>query len=238
MTGPEGPAGGSRGDRHLGRFTALLVAMVVLLLLPPLLPGVFWGRQVVTLFFTVVAFGAAFDVGRGRAALTLISIMAVTSLAAYGATLLWPGSRAGLVVSLLVALGLYGMALAGVAREVFRADSVSLGTLRGAVCVYLLIGIFWATLYAVVETVHPGSFSFPDPAGAGAAVEASRGAVAGFFYYSFVILTTLGYGDIAPRTELARTLSWFEALVGQLFIALTLARLVAVHVSQSLRDER
>ncbi len=238
MAAPETPGDRGGEDRHLGRFTALLVALVFLLLLPPFLPGVYWGRQVVTLFFTVVAFGAAFDVGRGRAALTLISILAVTFLAARGATLVWPGSRAGLVVSLLVALGLYGMALVGVGREVFQADSVSLGTLRGAVCLYLLIGIFWATLYAVVETVHPGSFSFPDPAGAGEAVEASRGAVAGFFYYSFVTLTTLGYGDIAPRTEIARTLSWFEAMVGQLFIALTLARLVAVHVSQSLRDER
>ncbi len=224
-----------------GRFTALLVALVVLLLLPPLMPGVLMGRQIVTLAFLVVAVGAAFNVSRRKATLVLVTLMAVASLAAYGASLLWPETNAGRIVGLLFSTGLYLMALRGVAGEVFGARTVTVGTIRGALCIYILLGVVWASVYALVETSHPGSFSFPEitrvaPEGVDAPGRRTLGAT-GFFYYSFVTLTTLGYGDITPRTELARTLSWFEALVGQLFIAVTLARLVAVHVSRSLRDD-
>jgi len=241
MSAPEPVRDTLPTEEEHGRFSILLVALVLMLLLPPLMPGLFVGRQLVTLVFTVVAVGAAFNVSRKRATLLVVSLMALAAGAAYGATLLWPESSAGRIVGLLFSTGLYLMALRGVSLEVFRARTVTVGTIRGALCIYILLGVVWASVFALVETAHPGSFSFPEVVSAaprgGETPPPRHASATGFFYYSFVTLTTLGYGDITPRTEIARTLSWFEALVGQLFIAVTLARLVAVHVSRNLMDD-
>ena len=224
-------------EAHHGRFTVLLGALLVLLVVPPLLPGVFIGRQVIVVIFTVVAIGAAFNVTHRRATLLFIALMATGTLAAQGAAHLWPESRASQIVALLFAGGLYLLGLLGVARGVFRSRRVTPETIRGAICLYILLGVIWATLFAVVETARPGSFSRPESVQESVqAAGRPRAEATGFFYYSFVTLTTLGYGDITPRTELARTLSWFEAVMGQLFIAVTLAQLVALRVSQNLLE--
>ena len=59
-----------------------------------------------------------------------------------------------------------------------------------------------------------------------------------FTYFSFVTMTTLGYGDITPVTENARTLAWLEALIGQLYLAVMVAGFVAVHISENMRKNR
>ena len=77
-----------------------------------------------------------------------------------------------------------------------------------------------------MESLHPGSFSIPEIKG----ISASRS----FLYYSFVTLTTLGYGDITPVASLARSLCILEAVLGQLYLVVQVAWLVGVHVSQSM----
>jgi hypothetical protein len=92
----------------------------------------------------------------------------------------------------------------------------------------------WTFIFVVVETLHPGSFKIPEVQG----LETTRQ----FVYYSFVTLTTLGYGDITPITSMARSLCILEAVIGQLYLVVQVAWLVGVHVSQSMmkragRDE-
>jgi hypothetical protein len=92
----------------------------------------------------------------------------------------------------------------------------------GSICVYLLIGLGWASVYEVLDGVIPGSFRYPaDTAWLGPGVLRYR-------YFSFVTLATLGYGDITPVTALAGTLASLEAITGQLYIGITVARLVAL----------
>jgi voltage-gated potassium channel len=88
------------------------------------------------------------------------------------------------------------------------------------------MALAWSSIFAVVESLHPGSFSLPDIEG----ISPSRG----FLYFSFVTITTLGYGDITPVTSLARSLSILEAVIGQLYLVVQVAWLVGVHVSQSM----
>jgi len=107
----------------------------------------------------------------------------------------------------------------------------------GALCAYLFIGICFALVYAHMEYRQPGTFSISN-LGIGAAASEESSLVPVFTYYSFVTLTTLGYGDITPVAEHARTLAWLEALLGQLYLAVMVAGFVAVHISESMNRDR
>jgi len=88
---------------------------------------------------------------------------------------------------------------------------------------YFLLGVFYFAVFNCVDSIHPGSFA---EAGLLAATGMTR---ASHLYFSFVTLTTLGYGDIVPATPLARMLAVLEAATGVLYVAITVARLVAAY---------
>ena len=105
-----------------------------------------------------------------------------------------------------------------VLSRVLTTRRIATDTIYGAVSVYLLMGLTWATAYDLVEGITPGSFS----AGPGEVLTFPA-----FIYYSFVTLATLGYGDITPITDQARSLAVLETVSGTLYIAVLIARLVA-----------
>ena len=110
------------------------------------------------------------------------------------------------------------------AGEVFRKGPVSGSRLQGAIAAYLLMGLGWAHAYVIFARNHPQSFVTSD---------ATPPTVAGWTYFSFITLTTVGYGDIIPKAPVARMLAVAEALAGQLYLAVLVARLVALQVSNS-----
>ena len=106
--------------------------------------------------------------------------------------------------------------------QVVRPGPVTAARLQGAVVVYLLLGIGWANVYAALQVLQPGAFQ---------GQHGPPAAMNDWMYLSFVTLTTVGYGDIVPVHRVARTLAIGEALTGQLYIAVLLARLVSLEVS-------
>lgn len=115
-----------------------------------------------------------------------------------------------------------GMVIAFVLlKQIFRPGRVSHLRIQGAIAVYLLFGVLYAHGYHIVSILQPGSFN-------GTPGELSN--VSGWAYYSYVTLTTVGYGDITPVSQVARTLSVGEALTGQLYLAVLIARLVAMEI--------
>jgi len=114
--------------------------------------------------------------------------------------------------------------LAMVAVQVFGEGPVTGHRIRGAILVYLLLGGIWALLYQLVALTIPHAFRLPEDM-AGGNIYALQRLLP---YFSFITLTTTGYGDITPVHPLARTLTMLEALVGQLYPAITLARLVSL----------
>ncbi len=104
--------------------------------------------------------------------------------------------------------------------QVLSRGRVTHVRIQGAIAAYLLLGIVWAYGYHLVNVLHPGSFN-------GAATLST---FADWAYYSYVTLSTVGYGDITPATSVARIVSVGEALTGQLYLAVLIARLVAMEV--------
>jgi len=101
--------------------------------------------------------------------------------------------------------------------SIFQAERVTPDLISGAVVSYLLLGICWGGLYSLIELTQPGSFSFSGEGG---------GELSSLFYFSFVTLTTLGYGDILPVAKIARTAAYLEAVTGVMFTAILIAGLV------------
>ena len=107
----------------------------------------------------------------------------------------------------------------------------------GALCAYIFIGLLFALIFAHLEYRDPGSFYVSNELLA-ERVAGESAQLQVFTYFSFVTMTTLGYGDITPVAEHARTLAWLEALLGQLFLAVMVAGFVAQHISERIRKRR
>jgi len=105
--------------------------------------------------------------------------------------------------------------------QIFRAGRVTHVRIQGAIAVYLLFGVAWAHAYHVVGILHQNAFTAPS---------GELSLPSDWIYFSFVTLTTVGYGDITPVVPIARTLAIGEALVGQLYLAIMVARLVAMEL--------
>lgn len=118
-----------------------------------------------------------------------------------------------------------------IVRSLFNADSLSSDSIFGAICGYLFLGLGWAVLYLMIERFRPGSFdlgrSFVTSS------EPSRIDPHVLHYYSFVTLTTVGFGDVTPISPTTRTLAWIEAIAGQFYLAVVVAGLVSMIVTKS-----
>ncbi len=125
------------------------------------------------------------------------------------------------------------IATISVLKYVFSIKKVTFDYINATLCVYLILGLLWVSLYSIAESIQPGSFLFPDD-GLGAFVDDSHGdSAVRRIYFSFVTLLTLGYGDVVPVHSIARLLAILEALIGQIFLVVLVARLVGVYVAQS-----
>ena len=114
------------------------------------------------------------------------------------------------------------LAVVATARFALRAAIIDKEHVYAALSAYVLAGLLFAVLHLIVSITWPGSYV---DAGAGGGPAALNLPTA--IYFSFVTLATLGYGDVIPRSEVARGLAIFEAVAGQLYIAVTIARLVS-----------
>jgi Ion channel len=110
-----------------------------------------------------------------------------------------------------------------VARAVFASGRVTYHRVVGAILLYLTIGLVFVGLFTLVGLLSPGTFS-------GIRVEDDPALASKFIYFSFVTLTSTGYGDIVPVHPLARSLCNLEAIIGQLYPATLLARLVTLEL--------
>lgn len=127
--------------------------------------------------------------------------------------------------SILSLLGFMVVAISFTLKQVAIGTDITANRLVGAICVYLLLGVIWAMVYTLVNTVSPGSFAGFSPMN-------DLGWDSEWLYFSFVTMTTLGYGDILPVSATARGLAYMQAVVGQFYIAVLVAGLVGAYVSR------
>lgn len=112
------------------------------------------------------------------------------------------------------------------ARQVLFSGAIDLNKIVGAICIYLLMGLIWAMMYLFLAQGIPGAFN-------GIEQVVWYDNFADVAYFSYVTLTTLGYGDISPVTPIARFLVYMEAVVGVFYMAVLVASLVGAGINES-----
>ena len=225
-TKPQTRSGQSVGSRP--EFAWLFASLFFFLLAYPLVND--RGSVVLDLLFSGMLVAGAYAVSHERKVLVAALVLAIPTLVFWWSVRIVdspPLVFAGLAMSAIFFVFILTLLL----RHVIRSRRANAGTIYAAMSAYLLMGVAWSFFYAMVEVTTPGAFDF------GALAEHSESYTRHadlrlFSYYSLVTLSTLGYGDITPISPLARSLSSLEAVTGQLFIAVLLARLVGLHVAQ------
>jgi hypothetical protein len=195
----------------------------------PLTEFATWGRFAArSIFSLIIISGVIATVGDRR-----IVALAI-ALAAGSLFLEWEGfERSNLYLRLfndLYSLLFLGFLVILILRQVLRTGPITARRVQGSVAIYLLLGIFWALCYEIVELLQPGSFGIFGKKG--------NAALPQLAYFSFTTLTTLGLGEIVPLRPLARSFVILEALVGQLFPVLLIARLVAMQIDFTKESNR
>jgi hypothetical protein len=125
-------------------------------------------------------------------------------------------------------------------RFIFTRQKVTSNTICASLCIYLLIGIIWALAYSSMGVFDRDAFRSTAVGAQGSSdLGIGSGQEVTVLYFSFCTLTTLGYGDIVPVSPMARALATLEAITGQLFLAVLVARLVGLHIAESMAaDEK
>ncbi len=225
-----------RGPRNVRRFGSLLAALLALMVVTPFLPESPFQLPLVSVLFSALLIASVYAVSQHRRVLVVGLVLATPTLVLEWITNV-RDPLALRVIDHAASVVFLSFVIAVLLSRILRQQDVTTDTIYGGICVYLLAGVAWAYGYDLIETVIPGSFRFgegPLPDGFSALAQAERSRR--FFFFSFVTLTTLGYGDITPVTHQARAIAILEAVVGPLFLAVFIARLVGLHMVQARRE--
>ena len=210
--------------------SALLAGQIILVFVAE--PLAFEGFEPPLIAIGIIVAGLILLLALGsnqRGALIVVGAAGVVRLVTAAADLMW-GAPVEAAEGISAVLGLLAMMWA-VFEIVFGPGRITAHRVRGAIALYLAIAILFAWFYRLLAGVVPTAFS-------GLKVAAGQhGALSPFLYYSLTSLTTLGLGDITPVNEFARSLTGLEALLGQLFPAVILARILTLYTNETHRED-
>ncbi len=217
-----------RRGRALGRHSAMLASIVLLFIALPLLEWAPFGGKRFPILLCLILLAAIY-VNRTQRWILWIAIALGAATLVGLAIGHGSGSSEARIIAELLGLGLLGFTTLVLLNSLLRSRIVDADTLVGGVCVYLLIGLCYAMVYRLLIDFSPGAFF-----SGGEALEATSGDPSSLptrlLYFSLVTLTTVGYGDITPRGDLAQMASSSEALVGQLYLAIFIARMMGLYM--------
>lgn len=206
------------------RFLLLLVSLLALMVLEPFLFDYIRLRFLLDIFFTIILFASIYAVSEKKRTLLIAILLALPKLGTIWA-LNFTTQPLLLLIDSICGVIFIGYIILLILTIISRQKEVTRETIYGAIVVYILIGIMWVYFYQFTDVLHPHSFSIS---------AAPDDPQKSFYYYSFVTLTTLGYGDITPISGPARAMTTLEAILGQMYLAVTIARLVGMHISQGM----
>ncbi len=180
-------------------------------------------------FLSITLFVALYTVGKYQKHRSIAMVVLIILLVLYwlGIYNVIPFSRQG---AYLLFVAYFGLLIYSYIMHLARFRKVTINILYAALCLYLMIGLFWGSVYTLLYELSPGAYS-------GAMLDNAQGSLIHVFnYFSMVTLTTLGYGDITPQTVGAGALCQVEAIVGQFFTAVIVGWLVGNMMTEERKE--
>jgi len=215
-----------------GKFFYLFVSLLLLLFMYPFFAETVVGLILLDIFFTAALLFGIYIISSNRHILIICVVLGIPSLGGKLLTYFVSDSifmKVGYITATILFIFMAGVIL----MYVLRSKKVMVDTIYGAICVYFLIGIAWAFLYSAIEAFSPGSFLIGENQ-----IESTMRRLPQFIYYSFVTLTSLGLGDISPVRYVSRSFTYLEAITGQFYMLILIARLVGLHIAGSLNRDK
>ena len=221
------------GPKH---YAALLVSLLSLTVIAPLVDHDVWTRVFVSVFLILSLLTATLAVNNSRhialVAFLLVALSGVMWLASSTCSFA-PFNTTYFQIATFAIVLLFFVTTGGVMWQDIFSGSATGNRICGAVCLYLLIGLCFAILHLIVALDNPKAYKdclLPDKSPIISHTFSTREHYPLFVYFSFCTLTTAGYGDILPVSRLSRAIAWIEAVAGQLYLAILVARLVGMHI--------
>ncbi len=213
---------------HAGnKYAHLLALLLVFFILSPVFERANYTPPIISfVFLCILAFTMrAIELHRMtlRVCVVLLLLGFVLDLASYVAGPATLQTGLGLGATSLYAVVML-VTMATMVQRLFTTAQVTWDTILGGISTYFLLGFFWALLFITLHQLHPCNFHVPPP-----------GHAIYLVYFSFTTLTTVGYGDVVPTSGMAMMLANLEAIVGQLFLTVFIARLIGLHLAHHLR---
>ena len=201
----------------------LLIALAIFFIWAPFVEEIEGGELIVSGLFSLVLLAGVVAVADSKRVMVIAIVLAIPAIAGrwinhFRPDLIPPA------VFLAAGLILIAFVVGNLLRFVFRAPSVNTEVLCASISAYLMLGLMWTIAYWLVDQLTPGgAFSYNTNTG--------TRSINGFngFYFSFITLSTVGYGDITPVSRMARWLAAMEAMTGLLYVAVLISRLVSLY---------
>ena len=209
----------------------LLIALILLLLFTPFIEDLKNGEIIEAVLMTLVLVSAVLAVGGRRRSLLVATVLVVPAVAGRWLHHGWP-DRVPTGIHLVAGLLFIAFVVSQLLAFILRAPRVDSEVLCAGISGFLLVGLLWTLAYVLVDWAHPGSFAFNVASLGQPRMDGFNG-----FYYSFMTLCTVGYGDITPVSRVARMLAVLEAITGMFYVAVLIARLVALHTTSTPANE-
>ena len=208
------------------RFAYLTMSLVLLIIAYPYLEIEIIGQIVMTVITILVMVSLIVAVSDSKRNIIIALCLAVPWFVTLMINFPMFESERSIVVrkEIVFAVLLFLFTTITIFIHLLKSREVTSEILFASVCVYLLVGLTWAALYIFIDILYPNSFI---DVGDNIAITAPR-----FLFFSYITLTTVGYGTMTPISDPARSLALLEAIIGQLYLAILVARLVGLHISK------
>jgi Ion channel len=220
-------------ERPQSRFLGLLICLLFLFIVIPFL-GEFSPANLLAHFITsAILLFSVYSFINNKKTLLIISFLAAPAFISNWVSYVSQTSAILFIKDGLNAI-FFGYIIVFIIIEIFRKKAVTLDLIYGSICVYLLIGVVWAFVYSALENIFPGSFHFSfTKVEQISPLSTNHIPLMTYLYYSFVTLSTLGYGDVTPVTPPAQSMATLEAITGQFYLAILVARMVGMYISSN-----
>lgn len=209
------------------RFIFLFASLMLYFVVPPFFIDTPHRMHIISALFSLILLISVYAIEMNRRFLHIGIALAVFLFAVKWIGVLHELGVRVILFETMVTCIFFALTSIAVINYTIRSQEVTASTIFGAICGYLLMGLTWSFLHALIFIMNNQAYNFPPTVS-----DAPQIGTLNFIYFSFISLSTVGYGDITPVSQVARTFSWLEAVTGQIYLTVWIARLLALHITR------